>query len=46
MTTVHCDVCGQDNAYYNGVCYECPDCGNEWGENEYEESDDDSEEYY
>jgi uncharacterized Zn ribbon protein len=23
--------CGCENAYHNGVNYECRDCGHEWG---------------
>ena len=26
-----CPNCFNENAYFNGVCYECPDCGNQWG---------------
>lgn len=37
--------CGMENAYHNGVNYECPDCGAAWDENGYrldiDEDDDD-----
>jgi hypothetical protein len=29
-----CIKCQEENAYHNGVCYECPDCDYEWDENE------------
>jgi hypothetical protein len=32
MDTVACSNCGYDNAYHNGVCYECPDCDYQWGD--------------
>ena len=25
-----CPICGSENAYFNGVEYECPDCGKTW----------------
>ena len=25
-----CQNCGSENAYHNGVNYECPDCDHEW----------------
>lgn len=28
--TCTCGNCGDDNAYFNGVNYECPDCDFEW----------------
>lgn len=31
-----CPKCGSENAFFNGVCWECPDCDYEW-----EEGDDD-----
>lgn len=24
--------CGSESAFFNGVCYECPECDKEWGE--------------
>lgn len=24
--------CGSESAFFNGVCYECPECDHEWGE--------------
>ena len=41
---VHCDACGSENAYHNGVCYVCPDCGNEWDDG-CEPDDEEDEEY-
>lgn len=31
METV-CPNCGEENAFFNGICYECPDCGYEWSD--------------
>lgn len=28
--TIECPFCGMDNAYCNGVEYECPDCDRTW----------------
>lgn len=28
---IECPKCGSDQAYFNGVAYECPDCNYEWG---------------
>ena len=28
---IDCPKCGFYDCYFNGVCYECPDCGNQWG---------------
>ena len=28
--TTICPNCGDENAYHNGLAYECPDCGYEW----------------
>jgi hypothetical protein len=28
-----CHFCDNENAYHNGVNYECPDCDSEWDEN-------------
>ncbi len=25
-----CPRCGYDQCFFNGVCYDCPDCGLEW----------------
>lgn len=27
---IECPNCGSEDAYFNGVCYECPDCGHTW----------------
>lgn len=40
---VCCPVCGSEDAYHNGVCYECPNCGNQWGDDVGEEDDDEDE---
>lgn len=39
-----CHFCDNENAYHNGVNYECPDCDSEWDEtgnmlNDYDEDD-------
>jgi uncharacterized Zn ribbon protein len=36
-----CTNCGGENAFHNGVCFECPDCDAEWGDNESLEEYDD-----
>jgi hypothetical protein len=28
--TVTCPECGNENAYFDGVLYKCPDCDHEW----------------
>lgn len=28
--TTNCPKCDNDNAYHNGISYECPDCGYSW----------------
>jgi uncharacterized Zn ribbon protein len=33
--------CGEENAFFNGECYECPDCNYEWGEFEMDKDEDD-----
>lgn len=30
MTTI-CPKCGSEDAYWNGLEYECPECGYIWG---------------
>lgn len=27
---IECPECGSEEAYHNGVCYECSDCGAKW----------------
>ena len=27
---VECPKCGAEDAFFNGVCYECPCCEHEW----------------
>jgi hypothetical protein len=42
--TTICPKCGDENAYFNGATYECPDCGREWESSlttDFEETDDD-----
>lgn len=34
---VTCPECRLENAYHNGVSYDCPDCGFEWREDESED---------
>jgi|GEM_PF-4778571 len=29
--TEECPMCGDEGAYFNGVEYECPNCGYTWG---------------
>lgn len=41
MDTLTCSNCGMDNAYHNGVCYECPDCDHEWGGTESKKDEND-----
>ena len=47
-----CPYCDNENAYHNGVNYECPDCDAEWDNNgnllngEYDDDDDDSNEAF
>lgn len=43
-----CNRCGDENAFFNGASYECPNCENEWGfidedsnRNNLEDEDDD-----
>ncbi len=35
MNTTTCPQCDRDNAFYNGVCWECPDCGYSWDDSVY-----------
>lgn len=32
--TLECPNCQMDNAYFNGITYECPECDYEWDEND------------
>jgi uncharacterized Zn ribbon protein len=45
--TTTCVKCQEENAYNNGVIYECPDCDYKWDENQFEyiDVDDDEEDY-
>ena len=38
--SVTCPKCFSEDAFFNGVCYECPDCDYEWGGVDFDESDD------
>jgi uncharacterized Zn ribbon protein len=40
---VSCPNCGSDQAYHNGLCYECPECDFEWSDVEEVEEDDEVE---
>ena len=40
METTECPKCGMENAFFNTVCYECPDCDFEWGDIDDEDNDD------
>lgn len=40
---VNCPNCGSENAYHNGVEFECPECDHIWGaldEDDFDEEDD------
>jgi len=37
---VTCPKCLMENAYYNGRCYECPDCDYQWDTIELEDDED------
>ena len=37
---IECPNCGFDDCYYNGSCYECPDCGYTWTDDDDDEDDD------
>ena len=34
-----CINCDEENAYFNGVCYECPDCDSQWDEDQFDSND-------
>ena len=38
--SVTCPKCFSEDAFFNGVCYECPDCDYEWGGVDFDESED------
>ncbi|TAG85690.1 MAG: hypothetical protein EAZ20_14455 [Bacteroidetes bacterium] len=40
---VECPECLSEGAYFDGLCFVCPNCDYEWGEIEDEDEDD---EYY
>ena len=40
---VTCPSCGMEDAYHNGVEYECPNCDYLWGEDLEENDEDESE---
>lgn len=37
---VQCPECFSEEAYHNGICYECPDCGYTWGDGNEDDWDD------
>ena len=37
----NCPKCQSEYVYYDSINFVCPDCGNEWDNNEIQESDDD-----
>lgn len=47
-----CPYCDYDNAYHNGINYECPDCDSEWDNNgnllngEYDDEDEEIDEFF
>lgn len=36
---IECPNCGFDDCYFNGTCYECPDCGYTWTDKDDDEND-------
>lgn len=32
LLNIECPKCGMENAYFNGLQFECPDCNHTWGE--------------
>jgi uncharacterized Zn ribbon protein len=42
---IHCPACGCEDAYHNGVCYECPECNHEWVDEWVDEWEDEPEEW-
>lgn len=34
-----CPDCFEENAFFNGICYVCPECGYEWGYDDDEEEE-------
>ena len=44
METTECGRCGSEGAYFNGLEYECPDCGFKFGAIELEEDFDELDE--
>jgi len=36
---VECPICHDENAYHNGVCYVCDNCGHEWSDDDDEDED-------
>lgn len=37
----NCPKCQSEYVYHDSINFVCPDCGNEWDNNEIQESDDD-----
>lgn len=40
------EVCNHEDYFFNGVCYECNNCGHEWGCIEEEEEEEEEEDGY
>ena len=38
--TIQCPKCYEENAYFNGYCYVCPDCGYQWNADGFEIEED------
>lgn len=36
---IHCPNCGCEDAFFNGVSYECPECDYTWGGNDGDDDD-------
>ena len=36
---VTCPFCGSEDAYYNGVKYECPECDRTWDDEDEDEDE-------
>lgn len=45
MVIIECPYCYSENAYFNGVEYECPDCGETWPSDYNCDDDDDDDDW-